>query len=587
MYKTTWTVLLGLIATFQSHAVILDNSIKFDQEIKTPLTWNKILPHPSKKNHFYVYSKDGILTQVVNGKTSQQSILDVSQATGRANITLTAFTLHPNFHLKDLPGYQLIYTAHQESFNSADRLLRLPDTPLNDSQYDLVVTEWKLQSDNTQVDLSTKREIIRIASPEKNNTIQKISFNPYLKPWQDGFNAIHIVLNHIEAYKEIPLYSGAILRINPDKFGLRNYTIPENNPFRSNDNVANEIIAFGAKNITEILWNKRNNQEWFYIESTASEILLKKIKNGDNLHKQQSTILWQSPKKNNSHSIVWYEGNKLTDILYNFITLEFISGQWQVNSLNITKNLTVEKATLAAIPDTNKNTQLRLIKDNNYEVMLLNLTDKTLNQISQVKNETLGSNNQNKQSFTSKHLSSILWFIASIIVFILLFFTLKYIRTYDKEKVLVRKLYARFDLSHHNEQIDLYKRHQDEPSVRLDLAKIKSCRIILNEDVINSIDSTEKNIFNQQSKNEMQHKISLERRLKMIDNRARILIIELTNNKNNKYQICLYARRGNQRYTRIEYQECIIMLTNLCWVISENINPKHDVNERNQHDQIH
>ncbi len=68
----------------------------------------------------------------------------------------------------------------------------MPKTPLENSKYDLVVNEWQLLSDGKQADSASKREIIRIASPAKTTFIQQLSFNPYLKPWQDDF--VHCLL---------------------------------------------------------------------------------------------------------------------------------------------------------------------------------------------------------------------------------------------------------------------------------------------------------------------------------------------------------------------------------------------------------
>ena len=248
------------------------------------VNWEKATSHPAKKNHFYVYNYQGIFTEIVNGKTPETHILDLSKAISQPNINLTAIAIHPNFHLKDLPGYQIFYTAHQEPINTESGKTRLPEVPIKDSKYDLVINEWRLNSETLTADLTSQREIIRIASPEQKNTIQKIAFNPNLKPWQDGFSSLYIVLNHTQEYSEIPLYSGAILRITPEEFGLKNYIIPEKNPFKINKNIPNEIIAFGINNVTDLLWDKTSNEQWFYLETIATETLLKKVKKGIHLN---------------------------------------------------------------------------------------------------------------------------------------------------------------------------------------------------------------------------------------------------------------------------------------------------------------
>ena len=569
-----------------SHAIDLEHLVTFNKIENTQFNWQQIVPHPSKQNHFYVFSKQGKITEIIKGKTAETELLDITKALNVGNIQLTSLTLHPNFALKDLPGYHVFYTAHQETFNDKKRLIRLPKAPLDNSEYDLVVNEWQLLSDGKQADSASKREIIRIASPAKATFIQQLSFNPYLKPWQDDFGALFITLNSAEEHQQIPLYSGAILRIHPDKFGLRNYTVPESNVFNNDAEIANEIIALGAKNITKILWQKKNNQQWFFLAEQEQKTTLSLIDNGDDLRKENIKPLWQSDTANGTQQVVWYEGRKLSDLLYKLITVSFTGEQWKLASLTVAANKAVDEVMLTNIQNRDPQAKLGLMINSDFELMLLNTTDGIISQVnsltdSQNKDASDGDSAASSALSEETYQQIYLW-LAVFLIMALGIFTVKKIKTYDREKALVRKLYARFELSHQGQRINLFKRHQKVANVTLPLTDITSSAIILNNQVVNFIDHQEVNVFNNVEKTEMHRKFALEHRLKMVDNKARVIIVELTDKDHHKYQICLYARRGNQRYTRIDYQECLNIITLWCWSISEKINPHHtEVDDRN------
>lgn len=575
-----------LFCSSLSYAIDLEHLVTFNKIENTQFNWQQIIPHPSKHNHFYVFSKQGKIKEIINGKTAETELLDITKVLNLGDIQLTSLTLHPNFALKDLPGYHVFYTAHQEVFDDKKRLIRLPKVPLENSKYDLVVNEWQLLNDDKQTDTNSKREIIRIASPAQTTVIQQLSFNPYLKPWQDDFGALFLTLNSAEEHQQIPLYSGAILRIHPDKFGLRNYTVPESNPFNNNAEVANEIIALGAKNITKILWQKKNNQQWFFLADQAQKTLLSLIDHGDDLRKETIAPLWQSDSVKGTQQVIWYEGRKLTDLLYKLITVSFTGEQWKLTSLTVAANKTVDEVMLANIANRDPHAKLGVMVNGDFELMLLNKTDGIISQVSSITDkqsenasDVHSTNNSSllEETYHNIYLWSAVFFMMGLGIF-----TIKKIKNYDREKALVRKLYARFELSHHDQRINLFKRHKKDPSLTLALTDIISSKVLLNNQALNVIDAQAFNVFNNEAKSEMHKKFMLEHRLKMVDNRTRNIIIEIMDKNNNKHQICLYARRGNQRYTRINYQECLNILTAWCWTISKAINPHHtETSERN------
>ncbi|MGJ8692611.1 MAG: hypothetical protein ACSHW0_09020 [Thalassotalea sp.] len=576
-------ILVAFLLSSAVSAIQLDHLVTFNKVEDTQFNWQQVLAHPSKQNDFYVFTTQGKILEVVNGKLASTALLDVAKELNNPKLSLTAMALHPNFALKDLPGHHIFYTAHVESFNDKRRLVRLPKVANEANEFDLVVYEWHIDILGKNVDVENKREIIRIASPEKTTQIKQLTFNPYLKPWQDEFGSLFIILNQSEKHQETPLYSGVVLRINPDKFGLRNYTIPETNPFNSNAEIDNEIIALGAKNIHKVLWQKKNNQQWFSIVEQAPSKeqpdhtrILTVLSVGDDLRKEVSKPLWQGASLAKAHQIAWYEGRRLANLLYKLITVEYANGEWQLHSLSVAEDKTVDKILLATIPNIDPQAQLGLTINNQFELMLLNITDGVFSQIKAMDITGDADNSGDDSDYLSPYqendYSQIYLWLAVFSVFIIAIFVALKIKNHDKEKSFVRKHYNRFELSNYSESVDLFKRHQKTADVSLSLSDIAASRILLNHKVINIIDEQPENRFSDEDKAQMNHIIALEQRLKMVDHRARVIAIEIIDKSGHVYTLCLYARRGNQRYTRIHYQECLNMINSWCVTISETIN---------------
>ena len=133
-------------------------------------------------------------------------------------------------------------------------------------------------------------------------------------------------------------------------------------------------MAFGAKNIHKILWQKMNNQQWFILLENENKHILSILNNGDDLRGKATKYLWQGSKIAGIDQIIWYEGRKLPNLLYKILFLNLSNKQWKLNSLQITADQAVEEVAVADIPHTDKNTKLGLINDNNDELILLNVT---------------------------------------------------------------------------------------------------------------------------------------------------------------------------------------------------------------------
>lgn len=556
-----------------SSAISLQPIVTFEEKSEINFNWQKIVAYPNKKEQFLIFNENGVIKKIKKGKALKVPFFNLATVVKAENIYLSAITFHPNFSLKDQIGYGIIYTAHQEPTNESSRLLRIPKKNADVIiKYDLVINEWQIDKKHKSLNKDSKREIIRISSPEESIRIKQLSFNKHLKPWNNNFGELFITINHSEKYKHLPLYSGVVLAIKPEKFGLRDYTIPTKNPFIKNKEVDNEIVLFGAQNIEKIIWQKNNVEQWFLIKKDGSKYYLSKANIGDDLSKKTTKILWENKTNSLLNIITYYEGRKLGEILNSFVFLSYSNNSWQLNKLSINNNNEVSEINLTPLNYTNQMDELGLISNDNRELILLDKTSGIFNLITSIKGqqatqETLANKPKQVNSNSSFNLS---WVIILIPLSVLIAVYLYYKpRSLAKDKKYLNKHFARFELKNNQNHIALYKRHQTEPHIILPIEQIVNSTIFLNNESINEINSAK--TFDEKTLKQMQHTFSLEQRHKMVDKRVRNISIELLDNKNKKFIICLYLRRGNQRYTRIHYQDCLRMINEWCWLYSEKL----------------
>lgn len=541
------------VATFENHAEVNFN-------------WKKIANHPSNNDQFFIFTDDGKIKTIVKGKTRKEIFFDLTQAINAEGITLSSVAFHPDYILKDQPGYHRIYTAHREILNRKKRAIRIPKVTPANHQYDLVINEWVIK--NNKIDKASKREIIRISSPDKNVLIQQLSFNAHLKPWQDNYGNLYITLNHSEEHKDTPLYSGAVLSIHPEKFGLRNYTIPNKNPFLENKEIADEIALVGAGNIQSIIWQKTRINEWFYITQEQGLTTLYSANIGENLLERPNEVLWQSANSSKLNNIIWYEGRSLSNLLYKFVFLNYKNDAWHINELSIENGKVVYTA-LEKLEQTNANAEIGLMTNHNNELLLLDRSNGVFNLLLKLGNEKVTTKNIEKKEESSINILLIVFGVVALIVIIGAVYYLQSFKLYH-DKSFLNKYFARFELKDNKTHIALFKRHKEEAHVILPIKNFTLSEVFLNNEKVSEISST--TAFDEKAQKDLLMKFSLEQRHKMIDHRLRSITLKLTDKKKKKQTVCLYFRRGNQRYTRIHFQDSIKIITDWCWAFQHQIN---------------
>jgi len=568
--------------------------------------WLVPISNTLSDEELFFTESSGKVYRSVGQKIKTQPIINFSKKlTTNINRRFTAITLHPNFHLKDQTGSSTIYTAHIELFEPSDKQGQLTDSTIEGKHsHDTVITEWQLDDINSDhVKIVHYREVLRIAAT-KANYVSQLSFHPYLKPWSDDFGLLYISLNNNPDFKNSPLYSGSILRINPEKFGLLNYSIPQNNPFIKDPNLQDEIIVFGAENITQFTWSKKTNDRLIFTHKLNQETIISVtaldanflnlpsdpsqdadtnvslnkplyIENKNDLTKNEITA------KSFNLSAVYYKGKDLETLWNKILFISAKDSQWQLYALQISNNETTiqDPETIYAFnsdvfPSSNELT-IFLAHDNELFIF-----DKTLSQIAKILPSTTTEKSESEQdsdqhSESSSGVSFYLFLLVIIIGISVFVIKNKYNQLFMKTKSALRTNFAYFEFSKVTNEISLFKRHEKHVHTTISVQDIICSEILLNDKTVNKVSELNTSAFTNKAENSLRISFEHEHRDKMIDDKVRKITLKLITNKNEEYLICTYLREGNQRLTKEKYETVIEKVIDWQWYTSSKINVAH------------
>ncbi|PCH95752.1 MAG: hypothetical protein COB83_07850 [Gammaproteobacteria bacterium] len=579
--------LMSILAWFSSVVSAEENDYQIDKIVQLnhgqvkATNWHQLITNPSNKQQYFITSNTGQV-YLVDDSNKTHTVLDLSvnQPQEQSPVKLTAMVLHPNFSLRDQLGYGTFYTAHLEVLNKNIRTKRLQERGKELTlKFDAVITEWQFSSNTyQQVDLRTKREVLRIAVPDNSMSIKQMSFSPYIKSWNDNFGLLYIALNGQKKWQK-PLYSGVILRINPAKFGLRSFTVPMNNPYLQDAQIKDEIYLLGGQQIQQFIWPDKNGDDILLSHQYENKRLLSLVSGrNDWRERAPKKIIYQSDSMIND--ILSYRGRELPSLRNRLLLLRKKNQHWLVESLSI--KATVDQNT----PIENKPQhewqfnaqQLTDDSDINFstrrygEVLVL---DKTAGMIFQVSQENIDA-----QDFAMKNVDSndnqsdtnngYFTYLVFLIVIGIVFYWFK--RNRFSAKSVVRKQFAHIELSESQLQVGLYYRHQKSTETIIDIADIVSCEVRLNEQTINLINQQAGHGFNHDIEQDLRNVLTKAQVDKMVDGRIRQVSLLLKSSNEKHYTICLYMRKGSDRITKKTYSVVINDVIDWCWLMAEKIN---------------
>ena len=543
--------------------------------------WLQLVTHPNNTQQYFIINKTGQM-YFVDDMDKLHPVLNLSANYPKdpSLIKLTAIELHPNFALRNQPGYGTFYTAHLEVLDKKIRTKRIQERSNELTlKFDAVITEWKFSSANYQkIDLNTKREVLRIAVPDNNMTIKQMSFSPFTKSWNDGFGLLYVALNGEEKWQK-PLYSGVILRINPAKFGLRSFTVPISNPYLKESTVKDEIYLLGGQNIKQFIWPDKNSDDILVSHRYKGKSLLSLI-NGQNDWRDSGpkNILYQGG--NSIEDALLYRGSFLPYLRNKLLLLTQENQRWFIESINVkplvNKGVSVENKPqqewqFTAQQIANK-TEISFSHNRDGEVLILDKTAGTIFQMSQ-ENATITAPAKKKVNISQNQEESsnsiVIIFIVMIAIGVVGYF---FKRNKFSAKAIVRKQFAHLELSESQQQIGLYHRHKNSIDTIVDITDIVICEVKLNDITINVISHEAGHGFNHDKEQDLRDIFEKEQIEKMIDGKIRQISLSFTDIHEKNYIVCLYMRKGNDRVTKKTYSVVIDDLIDWCWLIATKIN---------------
>lgn len=561
---------------------------KLEHQLISHSKWQQFIVNPSNNHQYFVINESGQVYLIDGDEVNSKAVLDMSAFEQKAStlFKLTAIELHPNFSLRDQIGYGTFYTAHTESLNKNSQIKRLKaqDKKLQ-LHFDSVITEWKFSAANHQrVDVNTKREVLRIGVPDSSMVIKQMSFSPYVKSWNDNFGLLYVGLSGKK--KSQPLYSGVVLRINPAQFGLRNFTIPSDNPYLKNNLIHDAIYLLGGEHIEQFIWPEKNNEHILVSHQNDKKYLLS-LSGGNNDWRNSDGKQAVFQSNESIDGILMYQGSNFPSLRSKLLILRKKEQHWFIDSLALNISGTkksrdenkVQQQWKLISQQLSENSQTILSHNYDDEILLLNknvlfhLTTQPL-----LSDIPLESNNVNA-SFESDmfNFRTITLAFSLILIILAIFYWLK--RRPHSAKSIVRQQFASLELSESSEQIGLYRRHQRHAERVIDIVDIISSEIQLNEHSVATINSQLSHGFNSDKEQNLRTIFAAEKVEKMVDGKVRQISLRLTDKQNASYWICVYMRKGNNRMTKKPYTNVINELMDWCWFIGEQLN-KDEAEER-------
>jgi len=572
----------GVSSASKEKQYILQKIAQAPQQATGINQWLLLREQPGNSQYYYLANKQGKIYQLEQDSPDNTTLLVDLQLVFTENplLQLTAFTLHPNFSLPDQVGFGTFYTAHIEKSTNNNETKRLEDfsvtIPLD---FDTVLTEWQLNSDK-EINFSSQREVMRIAIPSAIGGIRQLSFNPYSKSWHENFSQLYISLSQSPKLKEHPLYSGAILRINPQQNAQQSYTVPHENPYYANREIEQTLYLFGAGQIEQFIWpNKYSPKLLISHQSTINHSLkhwLSYADGGEDWRQHKSEeVLYQHTSTTNS--LLVYRGQNAPNLRNKLLMLTHKNQQWQLNSLSseVSYDSTgvYQQGGLSSPVIEWQLSQpalqakdLTLYRDNRGELLFFNEDSGDIYQLFQ-QDITLGSQVSKDNSWID--INSLI-----IMLLVLLGFYIVY-RIFlhqNSAKSIVRREYSNLTLTKDKLSLNLFRRHQHEAEKVIALADVKQCQILLGDLVVTTINTTLGHGFNEQQEQELREICRVEKIEKMIDRKVRRINLVLNTQDKAKYIVCLYFRKGSDRITKKSYFEVVDDIIDWCWFIAEEIN---------------
>ncbi|WP_033082918.1 hypothetical protein [Colwellia psychrerythraea] len=558
--------------------------------------WLAPLPNPLKNKQYFIGSQLGDIFLITGDTILSEPILDLSRSLQLfKKVKLTALAVHPNFKFSDRSGYATLYTAHTEGFNKKNNLSRLK--PLNSDinyKYDAVITQWRYDHNQQKVFISSQREVLRLALPDNSISITQLAFNPSSKPWQEDYGLLYIALSNSEKIASESLYSGAILRINPDKESSESDPSQENNSAviatEALSEVLDEVIFLqGGQKIFQFFWPEKYPDKLLVAHEYNLQRHFSLAAKGQDWRKQlPSFVARQNDIPAYAITGVLYQGSEFSHLYGKLLSIQKKGGAWHLTAMSLAQQKgkqlpaqiiwSIDPSLISSL------SQISLHTTHHGEPVLFNHSDNLLYALTsnQVKSAEIKNKNKieiNTYYFAKKIAQQIS--IGRVLLVIMLFIIWFLVKSQLKSnspslKGVLDNQLTSFKFNELEQSVSLFRHHNQNADIKLSLAEIKQSEVYLNKVVIMCINAQYGHDFDHAHESDLRNSFSKEHHDQMKSEETRRIELHLIDKMDNEYAICLYLRQGNQRATKCNYDQVIEDLVDWCWLLSKCINPQND-----------
>ncbi|MDG1751857.1 MAG: hypothetical protein P8I03_09390 [Thalassotalea sp.] len=576
-------LLTSLTSLGHLHAATLDTSTliiyhQLNNHIKTQ--WQALKRNPLSKQSYFVHDNLGSIHLLKDNTLNTEPLIDLKKYFPRIHF-VNAVALHPSFNIQKNYGYLTLYSAHTEPADETKSTVRIHENNNQINQkFEIVISEWQFSDDKlppVKTKTTQPREVLRLPISSADLGVMQLQFNPYVKPWNENYGELYFTLKSDPNKPDSALYSGSILRINPEKFGFKSYTIPEKNPFVNSDNIINEVIATGLKNLFEIHWEKDGSNKLLITHFSPKKFSASTINHGEDIRKSESKLTYiTAPLPQQSNSII-YRGVKFAKFRNNVLYLAK-DKHWKL--IAIVNKPPYQVSTLVTFSDNElpQNKELVLLTDEHDELLILDKSQQVIFTINPP--QILVKQNKEQAQESIEHdvpqQDSVMRYWVVLLLLLLTVIVIIFLRKkkLSLPKALLRKHFAKFLIHSNHKSLSIYKRHEDIASIELNVSDIVRSEILLNNALIYSFNSENlQDCFSDKKEQMVSLSFSNEKRGKMVDEKVRKIELLLTDKALNTYPICVYLRKGNQRLTKGKYEEVCQQLIDWCWLLSQVIFP--------------
>lgn len=561
----------SLIFIFVVYIISLGKSFAFADFSVTPVAdlsskaneeWITTLANPKRPSELWAFNKKGQLHVLSSGTFDTRKVLELNE-----NIKnlyhFESIALHPNFLQTSQPGYLAFYTTHIEA-NSNHRARRAYSESDRDFDFDIVLMEWKLATPTSFSLDQAGREILRLAAPTP-NAISYLGFNDQHKPWHESFGLLHFLIKGQENLHQHPLYSGSLHRLNPLPFGLKQYTVPKDNPFITDPSLAKSTLTTGLGEAVNIHWSK---------DFETSALLEIAVKDKLNQSKVKFTVDYRKSEAKidalNSQSLgirsnsVMYRGGFLKQQRNALLYLNK-NKHWQLTSLSAEPGATPDILWViddSLISDSNSLSLQYLLRTD--QLLIIDNDNKT---ITELQLKTSGVEKAPVHSPQESTNNNLIYVLLGLLVAVFGYYFTTRRSKLESIKKMLHKQFAKFQLSSDGTSLSLYQRHQDTASNVIPVSEIVAAHLYLDNHECKYFDVTNKIGMRNQDEKDLRRTFADIKRHKMTDDRTREVHLSLVTAKE-VYKGCIYLRKGNQRLTKAKYEEILEQSIDLIWHLS-------------------